>query len=128
MRRKQNHLRATKIDSIMRLTYVLERDINKITGIQDLNQEIDKNLHQNAKLDVISNKLLEIRDKLEINSRNNSQSNFQQNGYNTNFVPNNYCFNNPNVMQNNVMPYQNQTFTTSLPYNPNYVFNYQGFN
>jgi hypothetical protein len=64
MRRTQNHLCTTKIDSIIRLTHALERDINKIIGIQDSNQEMDKSLHQNAKPDVILNKLLE---KLEIN-------------------------------------------------------------
>ncbi len=58
IRRTQNHLRSTKIDSIMRLTYALERDINKMTGIQDSNQEMDKNLHQNAKLDLISNSFM----------------------------------------------------------------------
>jgi hypothetical protein len=42
----------------MRLTYALERDINKMTGIQDSNQEMDKNLHQNAKLDLISNSFM----------------------------------------------------------------------
>jgi hypothetical protein len=123
MRRTQIHLRTTKIDSIMRLTHALERDINQIIGINDSNQEMDKNVHQNAKLDVISNKLLEIRDELEINSKNNSQ-----NSYNTYFVPNNYCFNNSNVMPNNVMPYQNQIFTNSLLYNPNYALNYPRFN
>jgi len=88
----------TKIDSIYRLAYALERDINKITGNCALTIDFNKSLDQSFKLDIISDKLLELRDKLEKNF-NNDQQNFSQLNNYTNYVPN-YNYNNSNVTPN----------------------------
>ena len=55
----------SKINTILRLTNALERDINKITGNTERNQQIDNTLNINSQLELISNSLLDMRDKLE---------------------------------------------------------------
>ena len=64
--RHNNHIdrQETKIDSIIRLTYALNRDVNKIIGRTEENYSFE-GLNKDIKLDLISKTLLEMRDKLE---------------------------------------------------------------
>lgn len=68
-----------KIDSIIRLVYALERDVDRLMSKPNANS-IPDGLDFNSKLDLISDKLLEIRDKLEFHSKTpNNSSSGQQN-------------------------------------------------
>ena len=88
-----------KIDSILRLSKALNRDVNKITGKSDNDSQIE-HLDNETKLDIISNTLLEIRDKLE-----------------------NYGKSIPNSTQNPIQPQITpfNPMTTQLPYNYPYI-------
>jgi hypothetical protein len=79
-RRHQIHTNNTKVDAIFRLTLAMERNINKLTANLESNRVIDQSL-QHYKLDLISNVLLELKDKLETYSRTNLQTfnNFSSN-------------------------------------------------
>lgn len=85
----------TKIDSILRITYALNRDVNKIVGKTEESNAIE-GLDKDIKLDIISNTLLEIRDKLENYSK--AQPN------------NNQILQNPNIQHMNQMPYNSYPF------------------
>ncbi len=127
-RRHQIHTNNTKIDTIFRLTLAMERDINKLTTNLESNRVIDQSLHQHYKLDLISNILLELRDKLETYSRTNLQT-FNNNSSNNNLNPNtnlNYSIpnivnpiSNANVIQIPNYPNYNPTNTLYYTYQPN---------
>ena len=65
-----------KVDSILRLSNALQRDVNRITG-QYTNPNSRHNMDLNAKLDVISENLMELRDKLESCARLQPQPSIQ---------------------------------------------------
>ena len=93
----------TKIDSILRITYALNRDINKIIGKTEDNNSFD-GLDKDIKLDIISKTLLEMRDKLETYSQ--TQQNSKQ----------------PIIQPNQNNPFANQMPFNSYPFIPRIMF------
>jgi hypothetical protein len=93
---------SNKTDSILRLTFALNRDIDKMIGNTIESYETDTKLDLSLKLDMISGKLLEMRDKLEKHCNLNT--------FNTNLQLN----------TNNVYSDNNRTQNTNYTYPVNY--------
>ncbi len=93
----------------------MERDINRLTANPESNRDINQSLHQNYKLDLISNILLELRDKLETYSRNNSQTQNNINPSNNLNPHTNFNYSIPNI----VNPISN-AHVVQIPNYPNY--------
>jgi hypothetical protein len=127
---------SNKTDSILRLTFALNRDMDKMIGNTIESYETDTKLDLSLKLDMISGKLLEMRDKLEkYCNLNTFSTNLQLNT--NNVYSNNNCIQNTNytypVDYSTRIPQINDCFTSntySMPYITNqYPINYnQCFN
>jgi hypothetical protein len=125
---------SNKTDSILRLTFALNRDIDKMIGNAVESYETDTKLDLSLKLDLISGKLLEMRDKLEKHCNSNtSNANLQLNT--NNVYSNNNCTQNTNYTYpenySTRIPQTNDYFisnTYSMPYITNqYPINYNQY-
>jgi hypothetical protein len=123
-KKRRNALRrhSNETDSILRLTFALNRDIDKMIGNTIESYEMDTKLDLSLKLDLISGKLLEMRDKLEKHCNSNtSNTNLQLNT--NNVYSNNNCIQNTNYTYPEnysiQIPPTNDYFTSntySMPY------------